>query len=185
MTLFGKIIAGLLIIGGISTAVYFIQPSDTLLQEEEVVVTEETSSSTPPASGKKMVFSQFLKSDSGSYMCEVNQYVGDTQTKGTVYLDNGKVRGEFAVSVAGQNSSVTTIIRDGYTYSWSSLAPTAGFKVKNATEVGMTTPLQATGTQATYQASFDTIGDYSCTAQVIEESKFTIPASVTFTEINK
>lgn len=183
MTPFGKIIAGLLIIGGISTAVYFMRPSDALLQDE-VMVAEETSSTTE-ATGKKMAFSQFMKSDSGSYVCEVNQSVGDTQTKGTVYLDNGKVRGEFTVRALGQNSSVTTIIRDGYTYTWSSLAATVGFKVKNSPEGDMTPVENATGTQATYQASFETIGDYSCTAQVVEESKFTIPGSVTFTEVNK
>ena len=181
MTLFGKIIASVLIIGGVSAAVYFIRPSDTLSQEE-VTVAEETSSTTP-VNGKKMAFSQFMKSDTGSYMCEVNQYVGDAQTKGTVYLDNGKVRGEFTASVAGQNSSVTMIIRDGYTYTWSSLAATAGSKVKLPTEAEITTAQNATGTQGTYQASFDTIGDYSCVAQTVEESKFALPATVTFAEV--
>jgi hypothetical protein len=105
MTLFGKTIVTLLllILGG--TGYYFYQGSES----RKAVVLDPNgpaqlayATTTTPTS-KKIAFSQ-LMSQKGTYKCTVNQYVGDIESKGTVYMDKGLLRGEFATAVANQKN---------------------------------------------------------------------------------
>jgi hypothetical protein len=181
MTLFGKTIVTLLllIIGG--TGYYFYQGSES----RKAVVLDPNgpgqlayATTTTPAS-KKIAFSQ-LMSQNGTYKCTVNQYVGDIESKGTVYMDKGLLRGEFATAVANQKIDTTMILRDGYTYTWTSMAPTMGFKSKVAEP---TTTSTTTATSGTYSWNADQIGDYNCEAWTGDESKFALPATIKFTEV--
>ena len=176
MTILGKTIVGLLIIGGVSGAVYYMSSSP----KEEVVTVAENSTTTPsvPAEGKKMAFSQFMKSNTGSYKCTVNQYVQNMETKGTVYINSGMIKGEFATTVAGQNITSNFIVRDGFSYTWSSAMPTMGFKVKVVEPTtGATGSAEASGT---YAFNGDQIGDYNCEDWQASDAMFTVPTSVTF-----
>jgi hypothetical protein len=119
-------------------------------------------------------------SQNGTYKCTVNQYVGDIESKGTVYMDKGLLRGEFATAVANQKIDTTMILRDGYTYTWTSMAPTMGFKSK---VVEPTTTSTTTATSGTYSWNADQIGDYNCEAWTGDESKFALPATIKFTEV--
>ncbi len=132
-----------------------------------------------PTSGKKMAFSEFLKTG-GSYKCEVNQYVNNIESKGTTYINDGMVRGEFNTRVNGMNMDSTLIVRDGYTYSWTSMMPSAGFKAKVVAQKGDTN----TGTSGTYSFNSEQIGDYNCEAWSLDASKFTIPTDITFTDVS-
>lgn len=194
MTLFGKIIAGFLIIGGVGTAAYFMKDSSsspaslTASTSEQFALEEQVeemvvSTGTPTSSSKKMAFSQFMKTDKGSYVCEVNQNVGGISTKGKIYLSNGKVRGEFATNAAGQNIISSMVIKDGYSYTWTSMSSTMGFKVKLPSEVEVNQ--NSSSTQGSYAWNADTIGDYSCEVIAVDESRFTVPVAITFTEVNR
>ncbi len=202
MTVFGKIILGILLLIVASGVYYGVTLSvkndvtsspvtfgtSTIPVPEDVSATTtatstastsqvaSTTTSTKPTS-KKIAFSEFIK-QGGSYKCMVTQTVATMTTMGTVYLDNGKVKAEFEVSVAGQTISTSMIIRDGYSYTWTSNSPTKGFKTKIATGGQGNS---STGTKGTIVWDGSQIGDYSCEPWVAEASMFEIPKTVTFT----
>lgn len=203
MTVFGKMILGgllLVVAGGIyygvSSTVKNDIPSepvsfgtttipvsvDTTASTTEATSTASTTTSTASTTtkkpeGKKIAFSEFIKKG-GSYKCVVTQTVATMTTNGVVYLDNGKVKAEFAVSVAGQSLSTSMIIRDGYSYTWTSNSPTKGFKTKIATGGQGDS---STGPKGTITWDGSQIGDYSCEEWTAEASMFEIPKTVTFT----
>lgn len=182
MTLFGKILTGglllLLVGGGVSYMARDGAPVEEM-ETQQVVIVESTS--TQETTGKKMAFSQFISTDKGSYKCEVNQYVSNIETKGTVFVKNGMIKGEFTTAVAGRNITANMIARDGYSYSWSSMAPTVGYKTKLDTSVNATTTASTSGS---YSWNADQIGDYNCVPEEIEDSQFSVPASINFTTVN-
>lgn len=132
-----------------------------------------------PAAGKKMAFSEFVKG-SGSYKCTVNQSVEGTDTKGTVYITKGLLRGEFSSQVRGMNVDTTFIVKEGYTYTWTSLMPKFGFKTKIPEKTEGDTSTQTSGS---YSFNAEKIGDYDCTAWTLDPSKFIVPSTVTFSEM--
>ncbi len=141
---------------------------------------------TTPTGDKKIAFSQLID-QGGSYKCTVHQYVQNTDTVGTVYIHGDKLRGEFNVKAQGMNMDTTLIVREGYTYTWTSMAPTMGFKVKVATSGGEsnTTVTQNNGgTAGNYAWNADQIGDYTCDTWTVDETQFSLPTSVTFQAIN-
>ncbi len=140
--------------------------------------------------GKKMAFESFLKNDSRAYVCTVNQYVGDVESKGTVYIANGaegakiserNIRGEFKTTVKNLEVDTNFITKDGFSYTWSSMMPNVGYKVK--VEEGKTGDTN-TNTSGTYSFDATQIGDYDCKEWIVEPGKFAIPASVKFTDLN-
>lgn len=150
--------------------------------QDEAMVTAENSSdanTNQESDGKKMAFTEFMK-QGGTYKCEVNQNVGDTTTKGTTYMDGGMIRGEYVTQVQGMTVSSYSIIRDGYSYGWSSMAPTMGYKVKIDTAAAANTN---TSTSGSYTFNAETIGDYNCEAWTADASMFALPAGVTFREV--
>jgi hypothetical protein len=137
---------------------------------------------TPGVSGKKMAFSEFAK-HGGSYKCTVTQYLdaGMTQsTQGTVYLDGGKIRGEYATKVQGMNIDTSVIVRDGFAYTWTSMMPN-GYKIA----VNQTAGDTGAAASGAYSWNDKMIGDYNCVTWAVDQSKFTLPSGVTFQEIKQ
>lgn len=129
--------------------------------------------------GKKIAFSELI-AQGGTYQCTVKQYVNETESTGTVFLHKDHVRAEFATAVQGMNINTTMIVRDGYTYTWTSTMPNKGFKSKAVQVVGGDAVV---GTAGTYSFNSTQIGDYDCQDWTLDESKFTLPSTVTFTEV--
>ena len=177
MTLFGKTIVGLIIIiiGGIGYYFYRNSQSNKIVNEAKK---EEATSTTP--TGKKIAFSHLI-AQNGTYKCTVNQYVANVESKGTVYTDKGLLRGEFTTAVMGKNINTIMILRDGYTYTWISTAPTIGWKSKTNSETNISTNASSSGA---YLWNADQIGDYNCEAWTVDESVFTVPTSIKFTATN-
>jgi hypothetical protein len=176
-TIILAVIGVAVIIGG-----YFIIKSNTSPSVgDEVVVTQtELETAAPEATGKKMAFSQFVK-QGGSYQCTVHQYIGDMDTMGTTYIHNGMIRGEHTTEIQGMTIDTTLIVRDGYSYTWTSLAPNMGFKAKVTDMTNTDTSVQTSGT---YSFNADQIGDYNCESWKEDVSVFEIPSGVTFQEIS-
>lgn len=151
-----------------------VQPGKT----DTVVNTTPEPQETQQPDGKKMAFSQFMK-QGGSYQCTVRQYVNDIDTEGTVYLNDGLMRGEYSTTVQGKNIDATIIVRDGFAHTWTSMAPTMGFKSKivEDPETG------SAGTTGTYSYNADQIGDYDCQPWTADASLFVLPSEVTFREV--
>ena len=182
MTQITKIIIGILIGGAVVVAVgaSFFLATDVKTSISDNVTTSESLETTNPNAGKKMAFSEFLKQDKGDYKCTVNQDVNGSVTVGTTYLSGGMIRGEYNTQVQNMNVDSTFIVRDGFSYSFTSLAPTMGFKVKvvEPKEGDVTT-----ATSGSYQWNAQTIGDYDCQPWTVDPAKFTIPTNITFQEI--
>ncbi len=178
-----KIIIAVIIIALLGVGGYML-----FAGQDEAVVTAENSSDTNTAQeseGKKMAFTEFMK-QGGTYKCEVNQNIGDTTTQGTTYMDGGMIRGEYVTQVQGMTVSSYSIIRDGYSYGWSSIAPTMGYKVKLDTAATSNTSADVntnTSTSGSYTFNAETIGDYNCEAWTADASMFALPAGVTFREV--
>lgn len=140
---------------------------------------QPANSDTSAPTGKRMAFSEFIK-QGGSYKCTVRQDVGGVQTEGTTYMSGGMIRGEYSTKVQGMDVNSTMIVRDGYTYSWTSMMPNTGFKVKVAANATGDTSAPTSGS---YSFNAEQIGDYNCEAWTADASKFTLPSGVTFQEM--
>lgn len=180
MTITTKIIISVLLAGAVIGGVYFLRSdkvSENQIQDQEQIQNEQSQDS--QVSGKKMAFADFVK-QGGSYECTVNQYVAGTETSGKTYISGGMIRGEFQTSVQGLNITTNMIVRDGFTYTWSSMAPTMGYKAPIAEGAEGDT---STGMSGTYSFNAEQIGDYDCSPWTADLSKFTLPAGVNFQEI--
>lgn len=140
---------------------------------------ETNTGNTAETNDRKMAFGDFVK-QGGSYKCNVTQNVGGTSTNGITYISGGMINGEYATSVNGMNITSNVIVRDGFTYSWSSMMPNIGFKAKVVANTDANTN---TGASGTYSFNADQIGEYSCEEWVADESKFNLPIGVTFQQI--
>lgn len=130
--------------------------------------------------GKKMAFSQFLK-QGGAYKCEVKQSMGDFENSGTMYFSGKNMRGEFSAVAEGKTMTTSFISRDGYSYTWSSLTPSMGIKVKAVENTE--TPGTDVNASGAYAWNADQIGDYNCENWVADAAKFELPKNVIFQEI--
>jgi hypothetical protein len=134
---------------------------------------QTTYSSTSPATGgKKVPFSQ-LAQEEGTYKCSVTQIADNA--KGTIYMDSGLVKGEFNTAYNGTPVTAFFLMRDGYIYTWNSLTPGTGMKMKSTIKPGDS----ATATPS-YLNSF---GDYDCEEWSADASVFVAPKNTTFTDI--
>ncbi len=169
------VIGVVVVVGG-----YSLISNSKLSEKNEEVVNSTLSEPTEEAtSGKKMAFSEFIK-NGGSYKCTVNQSVNGTDTVGTTYIDGGMIRGEYNTKVQNLNVDSTLIVRDGYTYTWTSMTPNMGFKAKVVESIGG--DIDA-GMSGQYSFNAEQIGDYNCEAWSSDASKFALPAGVTFNEL--
>lgn len=186
-------IVGVLVLVGVGGYFALQAPKDSALNNDAnsenlaggtmPVGTEGEWNDTPmgntPPDGKKMAFGQ-LVAQGGSYECTVNQYVGETVSQGTVYTSGTLVRGEFNSKANGLDINTSLIVRDGYTYTWTSMAPKMGFKAKVAANSEVN-PNQETSGTISWNA--DQIGDYDCKDWTPDLTKFDLPAGVAFQEL--
>lgn len=178
-----KTIISILIIGAVAVGGYFLSKSNKGGYQEtkgETNVEVSKEEATKP-NGKKIAFSEFIK-QSGSYKCTVNQSLNNTVTKGTTYLSNGMIRGEYNTKVSGMSVDSTILVRDGYTYSWNSMMPSMGFKMKVQTTTN--TPNVGASASGSYSFNAEQIGDYDCQAWTVDQSKFAVPTTITFKEMS-
>lgn len=171
-------IAALIVIGG--GYVLFTQSKTATPNTQMGAGAETKSTEVAVTSGKKMAFSEFMK-QGGSYKCTVIQSVNNTDTKGITYMDGGMIRGEYNISTQGMSITSTLIVRDGYTYTWTSMAPGMGFKARVVEQEAIS---EKAGMSGTYAFDAKEIGDYDCTPWTPDASMFALPQGVTFTEIN-
>lgn len=171
----GSIIVVLAAVAGFAYLKMDKTPAD-IVQE---YAAPQPQASAPTESGKKIAFAEFIK-QGGAYKCTVNQSVAGTDTVGTTYIHNGLIRGEYSTKTAGMNIATSLIVRDGFTYTWTSMAPTMGFKAKVVDNAVVNT---GAAMSASYSWNAQQIGDYNCESWAADDSMFTVPASVTFKEI--
>jgi hypothetical protein len=196
MTIFGKIVMGLTLLV-IGTGVFYgvtsyVEKDSAILANEGVneitnsTTTEESgllfsittatgTQATLGASGKKIPFTEFV-SKGGSYTCTVTQTISDTTSVGMVYIHDAQLRVDFTTDVVGKSMKISTIIKDGYAYSWTSATPGKGQKTKIVSPTTL-------GTTSTTSAVWNStqVGDYSCESWAVDNQMFELPKAVTFT----
>ncbi|MDB5238872.1 MAG: hypothetical protein JWO00_207 [Candidatus Parcubacteria bacterium] len=112
---------------------------------------------------------------SGSQKCEVNATTKQGGTTGTVYLHDGKMRGDFTSTVSG-NTVVSHMIRSGDSvHVWS------GSQGATMTLSSMES-LQSSSMNKN-QVSLDQQVSYSCSPWVAADSQFTVPTGVNFVDV--
>jgi hypothetical protein len=173
-TLMSLLVVGVVVVGG-----YFALSKDSSIEKQDS--TNTTAENTPEQTDtRKMAFADLLK-QGGTYKCTVTQNVNNTETMGTTYMDGSMIRGEYNTKVQGMSIDSTMVVRDGYTYSWSSALPNMGFKAKVVESTGGDTSAPVSGN---YSFNAEQIGEYDCEAWTADASKFAIPTNITFKDVS-
>ncbi len=168
----------LLVIGGSVGVWYVVSTGEKESMATTANTTVEQAIPTTPENAVKKSFSDFLK-QTGAYKCTVEQNVAGVVTSGTVYMNAGKIKGTFASMVNGMSVNTSFILRDGFTYTWTSAYP-VGFKV--AVSDASTESTAGASTQGVYTWNAENIGAYACDPWTADESVFTVPTNVQFME---
>ncbi len=196
MTILGKSIIAILLVGVVGGGAYyatnFMKGDVSRVTEEQTSekMSQQPASDTKAASAdtktengavteKDMTFKELVKKG-GSYECTVKQSVMGVTTDGKVYIKGGDISAKFSTSVQGRNIDTSMVTKDGYSYTWSSMAP-SGMKAKVNT--GDTKANTQAPMSATYAFDGKDIGSYSCASVTIPSAVFDIPSSITFTEV--
>lgn len=156
-----KIIVGIVILGAVLLVMYYTSMPNV-----------KNGSMMSSKNGKKMAFSQFVKQNNGSYECDVKQYNGEIESEGKVYIGNNTVRADIITKLGDQNVTNVLVVKDGYTYTWTSNPNIPGLKIKN--NVNTTAESE----------QFSSIGDYSCKEWEPSGAMLNIPTSIDFKEVN-
>lgn len=177
-----KSIIAIIILVLVSPLVYFFVTKQTPAPLQEQTQEEQVVQESEEVSSKKFSMSEMI-ARGGAHQCDVEQKIDSVyvaSSKGKVYMADGKVRGDFDTQVQGITMKNSLIVRDGYTYTWSSLSKD-GYKIKeNSGAVDTSGPA---GTAGQFNFNDEAIGAYECTTWAKDESKFTLPAGITFKEV--
>ena len=114
----------------------------------------------------------------GTWKCTVRMNVAEAPSEGVAYIADGKVRADFTSKVqalGGKEVQSSMIQTDGYVYTWSNMMP-QGMKMKvplsNDPAVSEMVP-----------DNYTEQVDYDCGPWMMDASKFTPPAEVSFMEL--
>lgn len=169
------VIAVAVVGGGIyfATANKTVAPADTTQTAGDTTATQNEDGRYKQNFNETTSLSSIV-SAGGSYTCTMHSSIGGADTDGTFYIANKKMRGDFSSTIKGMSASIQShMISDGaYVYSWSDMIA-QGFKAKV-----VTTPANDSSKGFDYNQQFN----YDCKAWVSDESKFTVPTTITFNE---
>jgi hypothetical protein len=139
-----------------------------------VNTTQQNNSVSAPSSLKGLL------AQTGSQKCTFADTGDASQSQGTVYVSNGKMRGDFT-SVAGtQTIQSHMIVKDNTSYLWSDAMQGQGIKMSFDAMSG-----QGASTQGTPQAvDINAQVQYSCSAWSEDASQFALPTNITFQDVS-
>ncbi len=110
-------------------------------------------------------------------MCTFSGTTGSTSSSGTVYISaDGSMRGDFTTQTSTGTQTSSMIVKDKIAYAWSG---TQGVKM-DATKA---TTSAGTSAQAKSAVDLDSQVDHKCTDWTPDASKFVIPATVKFLDL--
>ncbi|OHA19913.1 MAG: hypothetical protein A2836_00115 [Candidatus Taylorbacteria bacterium RIFCSPHIGHO2_01_FULL_45_63] len=116
--------------------------------------------------------------------CTFTEKSGTSENSGVVYVDDGKIRSDFNVTttdVPGGQSFESHMISDGKdSYVWTSLT-TQGFKSPIA---GVETSSGSGASSRSQAVDYNQALDYKCQNWTPDQSKFELPAGITFVDLN-
>lgn len=121
-------------------------------------------------------FAQFV-AQGGSRSCDVTVANPTAPAQGVVYVSGSQVRADFTtqpVTAGGSSISAHMIQTDGYVYSWTDMVP-------QGVKVAIT---QGAGAAASQGFDVNAEVSYDCSPWIPDASKFVVPSTVTFMEVN-
>ena len=153
------------------------QKSVESLQPEQAGATEQGVEASPTPTGT-MSLHELIGSKTAQ-KCTFVSTADSVRSSGTILVGGGKMRGDFTSVVQGKTIRSYLIVRDGASYVWSDAMP-QGVKMSLATA-----EKPRTNSVASEQAvDFNRKTDYNCTPWTVDNSMFTLPAGITFTEMS-
>ncbi len=112
----------------------------------------------------------------GTAQCTFTHTNESGDSKGTVYVANGLLRGDFVSTVSHMTIESHVIVDGEFAYSWSPISP-SGVKALLSEHTG------ATSGVAGIEYASDSM-DYRCTSWEIDTSVFSLPSGISFVEID-
>lgn len=177
-----RVILGVIILLLLIVGAYFVFGKKSASSPLQSVKNQVTNMAT----GKRSLTDFF--SMTGSQQCTFSDKTNTSS--GTLFVADGKMRGDFQSSNSGKTTQ-THMINDGtYIYYWTDGAKT-GYKMSLATvkeqaaKITMAPQNNSAGEEKTSSSgpvNMNQQADYSCQAWSADSSKFVIPQDVTFTD---
>jgi len=123
-----------------------------------------------------------LFSSSKSQQCTFSD--SSSGSSGTVYMSNGKMRGDFSTTSSGQTMLSHMIVENDTSYVWTD-ASDQGVKLsyEKATQLTSATASAQAGS-ATMPISLDQKVSYQCSAWSVDPSLLTLPTTVKFNDFS-
>ena len=112
-------------------------------------------------------------------VCSYTNQVNGANINGKMYVDNGKMRGDFTVVNSGKNETVTShiLVNDSQNmYAWTDLSA-RGMKMSLASAAGATASTSG-GPDVNQEVQF------SCSPWVADSAMFTVPTTITFYSVS-
>jgi hypothetical protein len=110
----------------------------------------------------------FAKNDNGS------------STQGTIYIDNGQVRGDIVTVNGGQTVNTHMVVKNSTSYVWME-GQSNGFKMTFDPNAAASAQAKAQNNSVDPNEKVD----YSCSGWSADTSVFSLPSSVTFSDFSK
>ena len=110
--------------------------------------------------------------------CSFNTTGASETTQGTFYISKGNVRGDFNVKTSDGKDNQMSLIRTGdTTYIWGSALPTGIKMTFSLDEI-------AKNSQTSQYSSLTEKTNYNCMPWSVDNSLFTLPTNVKFTDLS-
>ena len=140
----------------------------------------DQTSPAPQAMSNQMSMKELMASGK-SQKCTVESSTANSQSQGTIYFGNGKMRGDFTSTASGK-TFVSHMINDGTTvYTWTD-GMSMAVKMSVSAMDSMTT--KPASTQNPQAVDPDAKYDYKCSGWSVDNSVFALPAGINFTDMS-
>jgi hypothetical protein len=107
--------------------------------------------------------------------CTFTNTAPGMSSSGTVYISaEGSMRGDITSTSSTGTQASSIIVKDGTTYAWSG---TQGVKMDTSASANASASAQS-------KVDLDSQVDYKCESWTVDSSKFVVPTTVTFVDIN-
>lgn len=167
------IIAGVALVIAVLVGGYFFLNKKAQAPEEPSTASQEQKQET----GLIKSSIKSLLSGGKNVICTVKYPDGEETAEGKIYVSGQKMRGDFNMTVSGKAMESHMISDGSYVYSWSSESG-QGVKMKiDQTEV------KASPTSES--VDIDKEVDMDCSSWGVDNSKFSIPSNIQFTDLSE
>jgi len=158
---------------------YFTKNSSKNNTVSQTKSASDNTAAMQPTSGSQPTSLKDLMMSSSSQKCDVSFTNGNTQSQGTIYVGNGKFRGDFSATVNGTTTMSHMISDQQTSYMWVEGMAT-GYKMAAVANSTTTAPSQANSQAVDPNANYD----YHCSNWPVDNSQFTPPTNINFTDMS-